>query len=145
MWDIILFPQEQLAEKCVYTLSFLNRRYFKIEDIFATCHSPFHQARLAFLCRKDIYHILDIRNWACCIGEKSDQRRAKIDRQKDVRLEKTRRAKRGQSPRWTRIRGNSFWFRYANISPSIVTPPATYVTRRKNAPTVPPDRTDCRG
>lgn len=48
-------------------LNFLNQR--DRESISATCHSPFRQARLAFLCRKDIYHTLDIRNWACCIGE----------------------------------------------------------------------------
>jgi len=77
-------------------------------------------------------------NWACCIGKKSDQWRAKIDRQKDVRLEKTRRVKRGQSPRWTRIRMLEILFGLGmpiyRLPLSPLRSPPGYVTPRKNAP-----------
>jgi len=69
------------------------------------------------------------RNWACCIGKKSDQRRAKTDRKTCV----SRKRGEWKEDKVHDERGYVCWkfflVRYANISPSIVTPPVTYGIR----------------
>lgn len=58
--------------------------------------------------------------------ESSDQRRAKTDRKTCAsRKRGGRKEDKVHDERGYIHIGNSFWFRYANISPSIVTPPAT--------------------